>query len=71
MADNDICDDDVVVCAVKRGTAIFLSDRLVHGSMSNTAQKDRYTVISTYHAPADDENFDLAFPARQVLIPMN
>jgi hypothetical protein len=71
VADNEINPDDVVICTVKRGAAIFFSDRLVHGSTSNTACTDRYTVISTYHAPADDEPFDLDFPAREVLIPMN
>jgi hypothetical protein len=69
VADNEINDDDVVTCIVKRGTAIFFSDRLVHGSTSNTARIDRYTVISTYHAPAVDEPFDLDFPARQILVP--
>ncbi|MBK8858227.1 MAG: phytanoyl-CoA dioxygenase family protein, partial [Opitutaceae bacterium] len=50
---------DVVTCAIKRGTAIIFSDRLVHGSTANTAGKDRYAIISTYHAPAADEPFDL------------
>jgi hypothetical protein len=68
---NEINDDDVVICTVKRGSAIFFSDRLVHGSTSNIARADRYTVISTYHAPADDEPFDLGFPARQVLVSVN
>ena len=71
VADSEINPDDVVTCTVKCGAAIFFSDRLVHGSTSNTACKDRYTVISTYHAPADDEPFDLDFPAREVLIPTN
>jgi hypothetical protein len=69
VPDNEINADDVVTCTVKRGAAIFFSDRLVHGSTPNTACTDRYTVISTYHAPADDEPFDLDFPARQVLVP--
>ena len=60
---------DVVTCAIKRGTAIIFSDRLVHGSTANTAGKDRYAIISTYHAPATDEPFDLDFPARKVLVP--
>jgi hypothetical protein len=68
VADNDVNDDDVVICTVKRGSAIFFSDRLVHGSAPNTACTDRYTIISTYHAPADDEPFDLDFPAREVLV---
>ena len=60
---------DVVTCAIKRGTAIIFSARLVHGSTANTAGKDRYAIISTYHAPAADEPFDLDFPARKVLVP--
>ena len=60
---------DIVTCAVKRGTGIIFSDRLVHGSTANTAGRDRYAIISTYHAPAADEPFDLDFPARQVLVP--
>ena len=69
VAENEINPDDIVVCTVKRGSAIFFSDRLVHGSTPNIARTDRYTIISTYHAPADDESFDLDFPARRVLIP--
>ncbi|CAF2717728.1 unnamed protein product [Rotaria sp. Silwood2] len=69
IADDDINKDDVVTCIVKRGSAIFFSDRLVHGSTPNLARKDRYTIISTYHAPADDEKFDLDFSAREVLVP--
>ncbi len=61
-------DGDVVTCAIKRGTAIIFSDRLVHGSTANTAGRDRYAIISTYHAPALDEPFDLDFPARKVLV---
>lgn len=60
---------DVVTCAIKRGTAIIFSDRLVHGSTRNVAGKDRYALINTYHAPAADEPFDLEFPARKVLVP--
>lgn len=62
-------DDDIVTCAIKRGTAIIFSDRLVHASTVNTAGKDRYAIISTYHAPSPDELFDLDFPARKVLVP--
>lgn len=69
VADNEINQDDIVVCTVKRGSAIFFSDRLVHGSTTNTARIDRYTIISTYQAPADDEPFDLDFHARRVLVP--
>jgi hypothetical protein len=49
------------ICKAKRDAGIFVSDRLVHGSTSNIARTDRYTVISTYHAPADDERFDHDF----------
>jgi ectoine hydroxylase-related dioxygenase (phytanoyl-CoA dioxygenase family) len=65
---NDWKEGDVVTCAIKRGTAIIFSDRLVHGSTRNTAGKDRYALINTYHAPAADEPFDLEFPARKVLV---
>jgi phytanoyl-CoA hydroxylase len=61
-------ESDVVVCSVKRGSAVIFSDRLVHGSTPNTAKKDRYVIISTYQAPAADEPFDLDFPARKVLV---
>ncbi|CAF1057278.1 unnamed protein product [Adineta steineri] len=67
IANSDINKDDVVICTVKRGAGIFFSDRLVHGSTTNSASIDRYTVISTYHASADDEPFDLSFPAREIL----
>ena len=62
-------DGDIVTCAIPRGTAVVFSDRLVHGSTPNTAGRDRYAIISTYHAPAADEPFDLDFPARHVLVP--
>ncbi|MFI5356132.1 MAG: phytanoyl-CoA dioxygenase family protein [Opitutales bacterium] len=66
---GDWQDGDVVTCAVKRGTAIVFSDRLVHGSTPNIAGRDRYVIISTYHAPGPDEAFDLEFPARKVIAP--
>ena len=66
---GDWKEGDVVTCAIKRGTAIIFSDRLVHGSTPNTAGQDRYAIISTYHAPALDEPFDLDFPARKILVP--
>jgi len=69
IENGDWRDGDVVTCAIKRGTAIVFSDRLVHGSTANTAGRDRYAIISTYHAPAADEPFDLDFPARKVLVP--
>jgi ectoine hydroxylase-related dioxygenase (phytanoyl-CoA dioxygenase family) len=58
---------DEVICEVPRGSAIFFSDRLVHGSCENTAGKDRYSLISTYHAPAADEEFDKQFAARHTI----
>jgi hypothetical protein len=69
ISNADWKEGDVVTCAIKRGTGIIFSDRLVHGSTSNTAGTDRYAIISTYHAPALDEPFDLDFPARRVLVP--
>ncbi len=66
---GDWREGDVVTCAIKRGTAIIFSDRLVHGSTPNTAGQDRYAIIGTYQAPALDEPFDLDFPARKILVP--
>lgn len=54
---------------LKRGGAIFFTDRLAHASCPNTAGVDRDTIISTDHAPAADEPFDLGFPARHVIVP--
>jgi len=62
-------DGDVVTCAINRGTAVVFSDRVVHGSTPNIAGRDRYAIISTYHAPGADESFDLDFPVRKVLVP--
>jgi len=61
--------EDEVICELKRGGAIFFSDRTLHASCENTAGLDRYTIISTYHAPAEDEEFDKHFAARHVIIP--
>jgi ectoine hydroxylase-related dioxygenase (phytanoyl-CoA dioxygenase family) len=58
-----------VTCELKRGGAIFFSDRLAHASCPNTAGLDRYAIISTYHAPADEEPFDRQFPARHLIAP--
>lgn len=60
---------DEVICTLPRGSAVFFSDSLVHASCPNTAGMDRYTIISTYHAPAADEPFDKDFPARHVIVP--
>jgi len=57
------------ICRLDVGGAIFFSDRLVHGSCPNRVGADRYALISTYHAPAADEEFDLSFSARHVVVP--
>ena len=57
------------ICELPQGSAIVFSDRLLHASCPNSAGVDRYSLISTYHAPAPDEAFDLLFPARHVIIP--
>ncbi len=61
--------EDEVICELKRGGAIIFSDRLAHASCPNTAGTDRYAIISTYHAPALDEDFDKEFAARHVIEP--
>ncbi|HEV8245504.1 MAG TPA: phytanoyl-CoA dioxygenase family protein [Polyangiaceae bacterium] len=58
---------DEVVCALRRGGAVFFSDRLLHASCANESGADRYVIIGTYQAPAPDEAFDVAFPARHVI----
>jgi phytanoyl-CoA hydroxylase len=61
--------EEEVVCEVEKGSAIFFSDALVHGSCTNTAGLDRYAIISTYHAPVSvEEPFDKPFPARHVIV---
>jgi ectoine hydroxylase-related dioxygenase (phytanoyl-CoA dioxygenase family) len=55
------------VCPLLQGGVIIFSDRLLHASCPNTDGGDRYSLISTYQAPADDEPFDLHFPARHVI----
>lgn len=60
---------DEVLCEVPRGSAVFFSDRLLHASCPSTSGRDRYTLISTYHAPAADEPFDKNCPARHVIVP--
>ncbi len=69
IGNADWSEGDVVTCAIERGTAIVFSDRLVHGSTRNTSGRDRFAIISTYHAPAADEPFDHDFPARKVIVP--
>jgi phytanoyl-CoA hydroxylase len=61
--------DDEVTCNVRRGSAVIFSDRLLHASHPNPTGRDRYTIISTYHAPAEDEPFDTQVPARRVIVP--
>ena len=55
-----------VTCALPQGGAIFFSDRLLHASCPNSAHSDRYSLISTYHAPGE-EPIDKHFPARHVI----
>lgn len=56
-----------MICAMPAGSVLFFSDLLIHASTVNTAGVDRYAIIGTYHAPAEDEPFDLNFPARHVI----
>jgi len=58
---------DEVICAVEQGDCVILSDRVVHASCANVSGADRYSLISTYHAPAPDDAFDIHFPARHVV----
>jgi hypothetical protein len=61
--------EDEVICEIKRGSAIFFSDRTLHASCENTSGEDRYAIISTYHAPAAlEEEFDKSFAARHVIV---
>ncbi len=60
--------EDEIICNVSRGTAIFFSDRLVHGSCASTSGDERCAIINTYHAPAADDEFDKHFPARRVIV---
>ncbi len=56
-------------CPLPQGGAIVFSDRLLHASCSNSAGVDRYSLISTYHAPFPEEPFDMDFPARHIIEP--
>jgi len=60
---------ETIVCEMSAGSALFFSDLLPHSSTPNTDGSDRYAIISTYHEPAPDEEFDLGFPARHVIEP--
>lgn len=55
------------ICELPAGGAIFFSDGLLHASTPNESGADRFSLISTYHAPAADEEFDLQFMARHVI----
>lgn len=59
--------EDELVCEVRKGGAIVFDDRLMHASCTNDSGQDRYSLISTYHAPAPDTEFDKYFPARHVI----
>jgi len=65
-----INEENAVICEMKAGSALFFSDKLPHSSTPNSNGKDRYAIISTYHAPAPDEEFDTHFPARHVIVPV-
>ena len=67
---QDLKEENVITCEMKAGSALFFSDRLPHSSTPNSNGKDRYAIISTYHAPAPDEEFDTHFAARHVIVPV-
>ncbi len=58
---------DEIICEIPRGSAIFFSDQLLHASCPNDSGADRYSIISTYHAPGE-EPFDQNFTARHIII---
>ena len=59
-----LCNQKIHVCEVKRGSAIFFSDLLLHGSTLSEGKNERYAIISTYHAPGE-EPFDQNFAFRK------
>jgi ectoine hydroxylase-related dioxygenase (phytanoyl-CoA dioxygenase family) len=67
---QNLNEETVITCEMKAGSALFFSDRLPHSSTPNSNGKDRYAIISTYHAPAPDEEFDTRFAARHVIVPV-
>jgi len=69
ISDSQWTPTDEVVCEIKKGGAIFFSDRTVHASCENPSGQDRYAIISTYHAATEDEPFDVRFKARHVIVP--
>ena len=60
--------DVSIVVEMTAGSLLVFSDMLPHASTTNTAGLDRYAIISTYHAPAPDEEFDKMFAARHVIV---
>lgn len=67
---QDLDEENAITCEMKAGGVLFFSDRLPHSSTPNSNGKDRYAIISTYHAPAPDEGFDTQFAARHVIVPV-
>lgn len=67
---QELNEENAITCEMTAGSALFFSDRLPHSSTPNTNGKDRYAIISTYHAPAPDEEFDKRFAARHVIVPV-
>jgi hypothetical protein len=63
-------ENQILTCEMNAGSALFFSDNLPHSSTPNTNGKDRYAIISTYHAPAPDDEFDTHFAARHVIVPV-
>lgn len=59
--------EEILVCELKKGSAVVFSDLVLHGSTPSQGAKERYAIISTYHAPGD-EPFDAGFRARKVLM---
>ncbi|MBA2479489.1 MAG: phytanoyl-CoA dioxygenase family protein [Planctomycetes bacterium] len=66
IADRQWPQEREVTCAVRKGSVIVFGDRLIHGTRPNRSGRDRYSLISTYHAPGADEGFDHDFPSRHV-----
>ncbi len=67
IPDDQLDDTKEHICEIPMGSAIFFSDRLGHASCPNESAEDRYSIIGTYHAPAEDEPFDLNYPARYII----
>jgi len=64
--ETELNGQDIRVCEIEAGTAIIFSDRLLHGSTASQGTRERYAIISTYHAPGN-EPFDQNFLARKVI----